>query len=342
MNRKDTTNLAIAVAAGGALLLAKNLIARNRDYDFRGKVVLITGSSRGLGLVLARELAGMGAKLVICARDEAELRRAERDLIDYGATVIAIPCDLTDREQVNRMVDQTIQHFGGIDVLINNASIIGVSPIEHVTMDDYHAAMDANFWSAVNVAYHVVPFMQQQRSGRIVNISSIGGKIGVPHLAPYCASKFAVSGWSRALRAELRKDGIVVTTIYPGLMRTGSPRNADFKGQNEAEYAWFKIADSLPLLSVSAEHAAAEILQAIRGGDAEAVIGAVARIGVLADQLVPELSSEMLAIAGRMLPKPGGIGEDNRKGVESESDVTRSRWTALTDRAAERNNEVPA
>jgi len=225
MNRTNTTNLALAAAAGGALFLAKTVLARSREIDFRNKTVLITGGSRGLGLVLARQLAARGAKLVICARDEEELRRAEGELVASGATVLAIPCDLTDRDQARDLAETAIRHFGAVDVLVNNASIIAVSPIEHVTMEDYHAVMDANFWSAVNLTYHLVPHMQQRRSGRIVNVSSIGGKIGVPHLSTYCAAKFAVVGWSRSIRAELMKDGIVVTTICPGLMRTGSPRH---------------------------------------------------------------------------------------------------------------------
>jgi len=200
--------------------------------------------------------------------------------------------------------------------------------------------MDANFWSAVNLAYYLVPHMKQRHAGRIVNISSIGGKIGVPHLAAYCASKFAMVGWSRSIRAELMKDGIVVTTICPGLMRTGSPRHGEFKGQNMAEYAWFKISDSLPVLSVSAEHAATDIIAATRRGDAEYTISLVAKIGVFVDQNFPELSGEVLALAGRLLPKPGGVGQGTRTGAESESEATQSVWTATTDRAAERNNEM--
>src|SRR5204863_5194639 len=115
----------------------------------------------------------------------------------------------------------------------------------------------------------VLPAMRRQGEGRIVNISSIGGKIAVPHLLPYDASKFALTGFSEGLRAELLKDGIYVTTVCPGLMRTGSPRNADFKGQHEAEYAWFSIGDSLPGMSMSAEAAAERIVTAFRQGEAE-------------------------------------------------------------------------
>jgi len=339
-SRSNTgTALAIAAAAG-ALLISRAAMRRTRHFDFRGKTILITGGSRGLGIVLARQLAGEGAKLAICARDVQELEQAREELAQAGADVLVIPCDLSDRQDVNNMVDQAIAHFGGIDVLINNAGTIDVSPIEHVTMEDYHHAMDINFWGAVHVAYHVVPRMQQRKSGRIVNVSSIGGRIGVPHLAPYCASKFALTGWSRSLRAELMKDGIYVTTIIPGLMRTGSPRNANFKGQNEAEYAWFKIADSMPILSVSAEHAARDIIEATRRGDVETIIGTAAKVGIMFDQNLPELSGNLAGLAGQWLPSPGGIGLESRKGYQSESSASEGGIASLSDRAARENNEV--
>src|SRR5204863_2590958 len=124
----------------------------------------------------------------------------------------------------------------------------------------------------VHTTLDVMPDMRARREGRIVNISSIGGKVSVPHLLPYSASKFALVGLSEGLRAELAKDGIVVTTVCPGLMRTGSPRNAQFKGQHRAEYAWFTLSDSMPFFSQSAERAARQILSACRHGEAEVVL----------------------------------------------------------------------
>ena len=339
-NRSMAGLIAVGAAAGGALMIARAVLARERDYDFRGKVVLITGGSRGLGLVLARQLAGQGARIAICARDAQELSTAERDIRAHGADVFAVPCDLSIREDVQRMVTEVINHFGQIDVLINNAGTIAVGPIESMRLEDYHYSMDTIFWAAANTAYYVVPHMQHRRTGRIVNIGSIGGKIGVPHLTPYCAAKFAVTGWSRALRGELLKDGIVVTTISPGLMRTGSPRNAEFKGKNTAEYAWFKISDSLPVLSMSAEQAAYEIISATRRGAVDVVLGIPAKVAVMFDQLFAELSGDLTAVAGKLLPAMGGIGTRKLRGAESESDASESFVTESTDEAARRNNEV--
>src|SRR5207302_995684 len=149
------------------------------------------------------------------------------------------------------MVDEVLDRFGRLHVLINNAGVIQVGPMEEMTLADYEDTMQTHFWAPLFTTLSVLPALRRQGEGRIVNISSIGGKIAVPHLLPYSASKFALTGFSEGLRAELLKDGIYVTTVCPGLMRTGSPRNADFKGQHRAEYAWFSISDSLPFFSMA-------------------------------------------------------------------------------------------
>ena len=234
------------VAAGVGTWLALKALGRRKYYDLRGKVVFVTGSSRGLGLLLARQLAREGARVVLCARDQAELDRAFQELSARGAHVLAVPCDVTRQDQVQAAVNAVLARWGRIDVLINNAGTIAVGPVETMTLEDYEEAMRTHFWGPLYMILAVLPGMRQRREGRIVNVSSIGGKVSVPHLVPYSASKFALVGLSEGLHAELAKDGIVVTTVCPGLMRTGSPRNATFKGQNRAEYAWFAVSDSLP------------------------------------------------------------------------------------------------
>jgi NAD(P)-dependent dehydrogenase (short-subunit alcohol dehydrogenase family) len=160
-----------------------------------------------------------------------ELQRARDDIERFGAEVLTIPCDITNKQSVDDMIATVTSRFGGVDVLVNNAGVIQVGPIEVMTTEDFELAMKAHFWGPLYTTMAVLPSMRQKRSGRIVNISSIGGKVSVPHLVPYSASKFALVGFSKGLRAELMKDGIKVTTVCPGLMRTGSPRNADFQRQ---------------------------------------------------------------------------------------------------------------
>ena len=340
MAENDNRGLMLAAAGVGALLAARAALRWRRAYDLRGKSVLITGGSRGLGLVLAREAAREGARVAVCARDPEELERARRDLQARGAQVFAFPCDVSDRSQVNELVNLVSGRFGGVDVLVNNAGVIQVGPVEEMTLADYEEAMKIHFWGPLYATLAVLPEMRRRRSGRIVNISSIGGKIGIPHLVPYSASKFALVGLSEGLRAELAKDGVVVTTVCPGLMRTGSPRNATFKGRHREEYAWFAISDSLPVTSMRAERAARQILAACKRGDAEVILSTQAVLAIKFHNLFPELTADALALVNQLLPAPGGIGKRRAKGKDSQSGLAPSLLTALGEQAARRNNEI--
>src|SRR5689334_10216313 len=334
---KDIIKLA---ALGAGTYVMKSAFSRLFEYDLKDKTVLITGGSRGLGLVMAREFAREGSRLVLCARDEQELEQARLDVERFGREVIVARCDVTNRHDVMAMVADVHTRFGSIDVLVNNAGVIQVGPLEVMTHEDFELAMQANFWGPLNTIMAVLPSMRQKKTARIVNISSIGGKVSVPHLVPYSASKFALVGLSKGLRAELRKDGIVVTTVCPGLMRTGSPRNANFKGKHREEYAWFSISDSLPVTAIKAERAARQIVDACKQGRAELVITMQAKLAVTFDALFPELSAEMLALVNRVLPGPGGIGQRSAKGRDSRSSWSPSWLTRLTEEAALNNNEV--
>lgn len=340
MSERNGDALMWVAAGAGALLAARAVVRKWSEYDLRGKNVLITGGSRGLGLVMAREFAAEGARVAICARDVEELERARAELSGKGAQVLAVPCDVTERTQVKELVDITRDHFGSIDVLVNNAGVIQVGPVEVMTIEDYEEAMKTHFWGPLYTTLAVLPEMRQRRQGRIVNISSIGGKISVPHLVPYSASKFALVGLSEGLRAELRRDGVVVTTVCPGLMRTGSPRNATFKGKHRAEYAWFSISDALPVSAMSAERAARQIISACKRGDAEVILSIQAEMVARFHGLFPGLTADLLGMVNYLLPGAGGIGKRRAKGKDSQSAWSPSLLTVLNEKAAEQNNEI--
>lgn len=334
--------LAWTAAGIGAAVAARQLVRYSRSIDLRGKTVMITGGSRGLGLVLAREFAREGARLALLARDADELERARAELANSGADVIAVQCDVTDQEQVESAVGTILEVFGQIDILVNNAGVIQVGPFETMTLEDFDTALRTHFWGPLYTTFAVLPGMKRRGNGRIANIVSIGGKICAPHLLPYGASKFALMGLSEGLRAELAKDGILVTTVVPGLMRTGSPPNALFKGRHRAEYAWFSILDAMPGLSISAENAARKIVRACRHGDAEVILSLPAHAKALVHALCPGLTADMLGLANRFLPGPGGVGSRNVKGKDSASRFSPSWATTLSDKASVRNNEMGA
>ena len=338
---KTTNAILMAAVGAGASILARALVRRLEGYGLAGKTVLIAGGSRGLGLVLARKAAAEGARVAICARDADELDRALADLEERGAEAYAVRCDLTDRYEVNHMVQMVEARFGSVDVLINCAGNITVGPMETMTIGDYEKAMETHFWGPLSTILAVLPGMRKRQTGRIVNIVSIGGKIAVPHLLPYSASKFALSGLSKGLRAELARDGIVVTTVYPGLMRTGGQFHVETKGKHEKEFAWFSILDSLPLISVSAESAADDIITALKKGEGELVISIPAKLLDRLNSASPDLVTDLLGMANQILPSPGAIdGVVRQKGFANDSDLIPAFIRKITERSGRSNNET--
>jgi short-subunit dehydrogenase len=328
-----------AAAGAGLFLTATALYDEYNKYKLRGKVVLITGGSRGLGLELARQFAGKGAKLVICSRTISQLSRAKIELQKLGADVLALPVDVTKNDEVKLLVRDAVNHFGRIDVLVNNAGTIQVGPQDAMDLEDYRLAMDTNFWSALYTMHACLPHFSLQGEGRILNITSIGGKIAVPHLLPYTASKFALVGLSEGMHAELKKQNIHVTTVVPNLMRTGSPRNATVKGDHQAEYDWFKFSDSLPMTSQAAEDAAKSIVKALEYGESEAILTWSAKFATFLNGFAPTWVNKLLSLANSFLPenKPGGSYP--KKGHELEEGRTPGRITSVTDRAAITHNQ---
>jgi len=328
-------------AAGVAAAIAARSATRPRAADMRGDVVLITGGSRGLGLAMAREFARLGCRIAICARSVEELEAARASLIDLGAEVAAIPCDITNNDQVLELVRRVRTRFGRIDTLVNNAGIIRVAPIENMTLRDFEEAMAVMFWGVVYPTLAVLPEMRERGRGRIAAITSIGGKVSVPHLLPYCCAKFAAVAFCEGLRAEMAQHGVKVTTIAPGLMRTGSYRKAEFKGKQHHEAAWFSLAATLPFVSMGAERAARQVVRAIRLGESEKILTTQATLMARFNGAFPGLVPDMLGAVNRFLPGTTADRESILTGAEAEASqggLFRA-FTTLGRRAARRLNE---
>jgi short-subunit dehydrogenase len=247
---------------------------------------------------------------------------------------------VTERGEVQRLVQEATARFGRIDVLVNNAGLISVGPLATQTLEDFERSMQLMFWGGVYATYAVLPQMRARHAGRIVNITSIGGKLSVPHLLPYSAAKFAAVGLSEGLHAELARDGIQVTTVVPGLMRTGSHLNAEFKGQNTREFLWFSLGATLPLTSISAESAARQIVAAVARGEAEIILSWQAQLAARVHGLFPGLTTDVLGLVNGVLPGPGGIGAERATGQASRTSITDSFLEVLGQHAARDLNQL--
>ncbi len=308
------TGLVAGAATAGLAAAISALLPRRGP---RGQVVLITGGGGGLGSALARRWAREDARLVLNGRTPDQPDQTRRALLAEGHVrnpdhILAVPADLTRLEDAERLIDTTLTRFGRIDVLINAAGIIEVGPFENQPVSAFRDAMDANFFSALHTITAALPHLLRQTPMRsahnrasIVNISSIGGKFAVPHMLPYVASKFALTGFSEGLHAELRSRGVRVTTVCPGLMRTGSEVRAHFVGNVDQERRWFDLGATTPVVAASVGHAANRIYNATIAGAAEITITPQAWLAARINGLAPGLTSIAGALANDLiLPKP--------------------------------------
>jgi len=295
--------LATAFSAGAIAAVAISRHRARNHYDLSGRTVLITGGARGLGFALAREFGRRGARLFLVSRTAADLERARERLDPFAASVDVFVCDVRDSSAVQRTVERIVEQTGGIDVLVNNAGVIQMMPFEHAQDADFDESLQTHFWAPLHCIRASLPHMPS--GSRIVNIASIGGRVAVPHLLPYCCGKFALVGLSEGLRAELARRGLVVTTVTPGLMRTGSHRNVVVRGHHHTEAAWFALLTATPLTSMDAERAARQIVDAAQRGDATVTPGWQAQLATVVQALAPAAMAMVMAFAAKaLLPGP--------------------------------------
>ena len=301
---QDKKLVLFTLIGAGVALLTRKVIKKINAYDFSGKTALVTGGSRGLGFYLAQQLLKRGATVIICARDKEELVKAKEKLSKINESIFTAICDITKRPEVDQMVENIIKDHGKIDVLINNAGVMQVGPMESMNYEEYDEAFAVHFWGVLHTTMAVIPQMKRMGSGRIINVSSIGGKVGLPHMAPYSASKFALTGYSESIHSELKKDGILVTTAFPGPVNTGGYRHAKMKGNELEEFKWFSEADTMPVLAMKADQVAKNILEASAEGNSEIVISLSTKLVVALQGLFPGLVADMLTLFNYFLPDP--------------------------------------
>lgn len=307
---------ATIAASAAALLIARKLLTRppRERLSLSGKIVLITGGSRGLGLALAKELGARGSRLALCARHEQELEEACKRLADDGIDAAGFTCDISNASEIQPLISRVLDRFGKIDVLVNNAGHIKVAPLESLECSDFEDAMNVMFWGPVNLTLALLPHLRRQGAGHVVNITSVGGRVAVPHLLPYSCAKFALVGFSTALSTELTSQGLHVLTVIPGLMRTGSYLNAEFKGKEKNEFAWFSLLGNFPGFSVSAEHAARSIREALEEQRHTCTISLAAKLLISSEALLPELTRSVLASSNRWVLPASASSKTSAKG----------------------------
>jgi len=242
------------------------------------QVAIVTGASSGIGRATALAMARQGAYLVLAARQTELLNTLAAEISSFGGDALVVPTDVTRQEQVNSLVEAVIERWGRIDILVSNAGQYIRSPISLLKPSDMEQSMAVNFYGGVYAAQAVLPHMLARHSGQIVFISSLDGKFALPGDAPYVAAKFALTGFSSALRQEVAGKGISVTTVLPGRVDTPMIQNL--------HVPW--ISGKIPPQAV-----ANGIIRAIRRHQAEVILPFQGGLLYLISVLSPELSDQL-------------------------------------------------
>ncbi|QDV34644.1 SDR family NAD(P)-dependent oxidoreductase [Tautonia plasticadhaerens] len=318
---KDRTDISLLATVGvvaGVGIAAAALARAARRVDLSGRVVVITGGGRGLGFAIAEEFLRRGCRLAICGRDGEVIDRAVADFRRRGADAFGMSCDASDPGQVGAFVARVLDRFGTIGVLVNNAGQCFVGPAAELQAEDVEYALRNIFWSQYHPTMAVLPHMRSRRFGRIVNVTSIGGKVPNPHQAAYNAGKFAATGWSGTLAAELAKDGIRVSTVTPPPLDDGAPLHVHFNGRAEEEFAWFARSLTSPWSATDTGRAARTVVSAAEHGDPERAVTPLSWLMQRAQGVAPNLMSHALAVVDRRLPPTGPPGRTSKMSLGAE------------------------
>ncbi len=188
--------------------------------DFKNKIVLITGASSGIGRQTAIEFAKKGSNLILVARRKEKLEELKKQLQKFNVSVIIYPCDISDKSQVKNMSESVLEKFDSVDILVNNAGFAIYGSVSDLSIEEIESQMATNYFGMIYCIKNFLPSMIKKKSGHIVNVASVAASFGLPGIASYCASKFAMLGFSEGLKHELRGTGIGITVVSPIMVRT--------------------------------------------------------------------------------------------------------------------------
>ena len=256
--------------------------------ELEQSVAVITGAATGIGRALAARLADEGARLCLADINKEQLDVVARDLSDKGCDVSAHAVDVADRPQVESLCRNAVEHFGRVDVLINNAGVALLGDVEEVSLSDIEWLMGINFWGMVYGVKFFLPILKQQKKAYIVNLSSVFGIIAPPGGAAYAASKFAVRGFTEALKHELAGTSVQVSSVHPGAIRTGIAKSSRLGAGADPRKWEQEVAKFEYLARTTPERAADRIVSGMLKGETRILVGRDASVIDLFQRLLPE------------------------------------------------------
>ena len=254
--------------------------------DFKNKVVLITGASSGIGKDTAIEFAKKGANIVLVSRTKEKLEQVAEQLKQFNVTVLVCQCDVSKKDQVKKMSKTVLEKFDSIDILVNNAGFAIYGSVTDLSIDDIESQMETNYFGMIYCIKNFLPSMLDKKSGHIVNVASVAASFGLPGISSYCASKFAMLGFSEGLKHELKNTGVGITVVSPIMVRT-----------NFFDHPSFEKMPKFSPTSLSSKTVAKTILKAANSPRLEIIVPSIVRGAVWMKNTFPYLINPILGKA---------------------------------------------
>ena len=251
--------------------------------DFKNKIVLITGASSGIGKQTAIEFAKLGSNIILVARRKDKLQQVENELKKFNVTTLICSCDVSKKEQVEIMSKTVLEKFNSVDILVNNAGFAIYGSIFDLSIDDIKSQMETNYFGMIYCTKNFLPSMIKKKSAHIVNVASVAASFGLPGIASYCASKFAMLGFSEGLKHELKDTGVGITVVSPIMVKT-----------NFFEHPSFEKMPKYSPTSLNSKTVAKAIVKAANSSRLEIITPSIIRIAVWLKQTFPYFINPIL------------------------------------------------